>query len=228
MRVIFNEELKQVADDLDRMAQNVRKAIKGAGEALLNQDVEAAQTVIDGDIEIDALESSVIDQCVKLLAKQNPVATDLRVVVSTMRLASTFERMGDLARHVAEAARRTYPAAAIPESAQPVFAEMIDFLDNTADQLVAMLFDRDAKTAEAIILAAIPLLYELDNLHHQTFDLALSDDITRQQTVDIVLLGRFLERLGDHAVSAARRVVYIVSGFDPTKEPTRDEGTDID
>ena len=224
MRVIFNEELKQVADDLDRMAQNVRKAIKGAGEALLNQDVEAAQTVIDGDIEIDALESSVIDQCVKLLAKQNPVATDLRVVVSTMRLASTFERMGDLARHVAEAARRTYPAAAIPESAQPVFAEMIDFLDNTADQLVAMLFDRDAKTAEAIILADD----KLDNLHHQTFDLALSDDITRQQTVDFVLLGRFLERLGDHAVSAARRVVYIVSGFDPTKEPTRDEGTDID
>ena len=224
MRVIFNEELKQVADDLDRMAQNVRKAIKGAGEALLNQDVEAAQTVIDGDIEIDALESSVIDQCVKLLAKQNPVATDLRVVVSTMRLASTFERMGDLARHVAEAARRTYPAAAIPESAQPVFAEMIDFLDNTADQLVAMLFDRDAKTAEAIILADD----KLDNLHHQTFDLALSDDITRQPTVDIVLLGRFLERLGDHAVSAARRVVYIVSGFDPTKEPTRDEGTDID
>lgn len=224
MRVIFNEELKQVADDLDRMAQNVRKAIKGAGEALLNQDVEAAQTVIDGDIEIDALESSVIDQCVKLLAKQNPVATDLRVVVSTMRLASTFERMGDLARHVAEAARRTYPAAAIPESAQPVFAEMIDFLDNTADQLVAMLFNRDAKTAEAIILADD----KLDNLHHQTFDLALSDDITRQQAVDIVLLGRFLERLGDHAVSAARRVVYIVSGFDPTKEPTRDEGTDID
>lgn len=220
MRVIFNEELKQVADDLDRMAQNVRKAIKGAGEALLNQDVEAAQTVIDGDIEIDALESSVIDQCVKLLAKQNPVATDLRVVVSTMRLASTFERMGDLARHVAEAARRTYPAAAIPESAQPVFAEMIDFLDNTADQLVAMLFDRDAKTAEAIILADD----KLDNLHHQTFDLALSDDITRQQTVDIVLLGRFLERLGDHAVSAARRVVYIVSGFDPTKEPTRRRG----
>lgn len=213
MRVIFNEELKQVADDLDRMAQNVRKAIKGAGEALLNQDVEAAQTVIDGDIEIDALESSVIDQCVKLLAKQNPVATDLRVVVSTMRLASTFERMGDLARHVAEAARRTYPAAAIPESAQPVFAEMIDFLDNTADQLVAMLFDRDAKTAEAIILADD----KLDNLHHQTFDLALSDDITRQQTVDIVLLGRFLERLGDHAVSAARRVVYIVSGFDPLR-----------
>ena len=71
MRVIFNEELKAVADDLDRMVHSVRKAINGAGDALLNQNLEAAQAVIDGDIEIDALESSVIDQCVKLLAKRN-------------------------------------------------------------------------------------------------------------------------------------------------------------
>ena len=75
MRVMFDEELKAVADDLDRLVQAVRKAINGAGNALLNSDLEAAQAVIDGDIEIDALESSVIDQCVKLLAKQNPVAT---------------------------------------------------------------------------------------------------------------------------------------------------------
>ena len=208
MRVIFNEELKAVADDLDRMAQDVRKAINGAGDALLNQNLEAAQAVIDGDIEIDALESSVIDQCVKLLAKQNPVATDLRVVVSTLRLAATFERMGDLARHIAEAARRTYPASPLPADAQPLFAEMQAFLDNVADQVVSMLTDRDTKT----------------------FELAQSEDWkgTNQQLIDVVLTGRFMERLGDHAVSAARRVVFIVSGFDPSKEPTRDEGTDID
>ena len=183
MRVIFDEELKAVADDLDRMVQDVRKAINGAGDALLKQDIEAAQSVIDGDIEIDALESSVIDQCIRLLAKQNPVATDLRVVVSTLRLAATFERMGDLAKHIAEAARRIYPEPALP-----------------ADD-------------------------KLDALHHKTFDLALSDKWTgsRQQLIDVVLLGRFMERLGDHAVSASRRVVYIVSGFDPSKEPSRDE-----
>ena len=117
MRVIFDEELKAVADDLDRMVQDVRKAINGAGDALLKQDIEAAQSVIDGDIEIDALESSVIDQCIRLLAKQNPVATDLRVVVSTLRLAATFERMGDLAKHIAEAARRIYPEPALPAEA---------------------------------------------------------------------------------------------------------------
>ena len=221
MRVIFNEELKAVADDLDRMAQDVRKAINGAGDALLNQNLEAAQAVIDGDIEIDALESSVIDQCVKLLAKQNPVATDLRVVVSTLRLAATFERMGDLARHIAEAARRTYPASPLPADAQPLFAEMHAFLDNVADQVVSMLTDRDTKTAEQIILNDD----KLDALHKKTFELAQSED---WKGIDVVLIGRFMERLGDHAVSAARRVMFIVSGFDPSKEPTRDEGTDID
>ncbi|KAB7790540.1 phosphate signaling complex protein PhoU [Bifidobacterium leontopitheci] len=221
MRVIFDEELKAVADDLDRMVQDVRKAINGAGEALLKQDVEAAQSVIDGDIEIDALESSIIDQCVRLLAKQNPVATDLRVVVSTLRLAATFERMGDLAKHIAESARRAYPESPLPDEAKELFGEMYQFLSKTADRLVAMLQDRDAKTAEQIILDDDVL----DNLHHKTFELALSDQWTgtRQQLIDVVLLGRFLERLGDHAVSASRRVVYIVSGFDPSKAPTRDE-----
>ncbi len=226
MRVIFNEELKAVADDLDHMVKGVRKAINGAGDALLNQNLEAAQAVIDGDIEIDALEASVVDQCVKLLAKQNPVATDLGVVVSTMRLATTFERMGDLARHIAEAARRTYPASPLPAEAQPLFAEMQAFLNNVADQTVSMLSDRDSsKTAEQIIINDD----KLDELHKKTFELAQSEDSTgtNQQLIDVVLIGRFMERLGDHAVSAARRVVYIVSGFDPTKEPTRDEGTDI-
>ena len=207
MRVIFNEELKAVADDLDHMVKGVRKAINGAGDALLNQNLEAAQAVIDGDIEIDALEASVVDQCVKLLAKQNPVATDLRVVVSTMRLATT------------------YPASPLPAEAQPLFAEMQAFLNDVADQTVAMLSDRDTKTAEQIIINDD----KLDELHKKTFELAQSADWsgTNQQLIDVVLIGRFMERLGDHAVSAARRVVYIVSGFDPSKEPTRDEDTDI-
>lgn len=148
------------------------------------------------------------------------------MVVSTLRLAATFERMGDLARHIAEAARRTYPASPLPADAQPLFAEMQAFLDNVADQVVSMLTDRDTKTAEQIILNDD----KLDALHKKTFELAQSEDWkgTNQQLIDVVLIGRFMERLGDHAVSAARRVVFIVSGFDPSKEPTRDEGTDID
>ena len=129
-------------------------------------------------------------------------------------------------RNAAEAARRTYPASPLPADAQPLFAEMQAFLDNVADQVVSMLTDRDTKTAEQIILNDD----KLDALHKKTFELAQSEDWkgTNQQLIDVVLIGRFMERLGDHAVSAARRVMFIVSGFDPSKEPTRDEGTDID
>ncbi len=226
MRVIFNEEMQAVADNLDCMAQGVRKAIRGAGEALLNADVEAAQTVIDGDAELDRRKDSVVDQCVRLLAKQSPVATDLRVVVSTMRLATTFERMGDLAKHVAETARRTYPASPLPDEAKEIFEQMQEFLDATSDDLVSMLADRDAKTAERIIIEDD----KLDVMHQKTLTLALDESVemSRQQMIDVVLLGRFLERLGDHAVSAARQVVFIVSGFDPSKEPSRDEEGMID
>lgn len=217
MRVIFNEELKQVADDLDRMAHNVHRAIVGAGIALLEQDIDAAQQVIDGDLEIDALETSIINQCVQLLAKQGPVATDLRVVVSTLRLASTFERMGDLSRHIAEIARRTYPESAITAEITDLFMQMQAFVAHASEQLIAMLSSRD----EALIEQIITSDDKLDALHQKTFTI-INDDSwtgTKQQTIDAVLLGRFYERFGDHAVSAARRVGYIVSGFDPTKEP---------
>lgn len=226
MRVIFNESMKSVADDLDHLARNVRNAIRGAGKALFDADLDAAQTVIDGDAGIDALASHLVDQCVELLARQNPVATDLRVIVSTMRLSATFERMGDLARHIAESARRTYPDSPLPEHTIALFQEMQDFLDNTADRLVNMLTDRDTAVAEQIIRDDDIL----DNLHKKTIELAESEDFegTHQQLINVILIGRFMERIGDHAVSAARRVVFIVSGFDPTKEPTRDEGTDID
>ncbi|RSX54918.1 PhoU family transcriptional regulator [Bifidobacterium dolichotidis] len=226
MRVLFNEELKAVADDLDHLARNVRDAIHCAGVALTKQDLDAAQHVIDMDVETDQIATSVVDQCVKLLARQSPVATDLRVIVATLRLSVTFERMGDLARHIAEAARRTYPQSPIPASAQDLFVQMQDFLDVTADRLVTMLADRDTEVAEQIIRDDD----KLDQIHKKTFELAVDDkwNVTHQQLVDVVLIGRFMERLGDHAVSASRRVVYIVSGFDPTKEPTPDEGTDID
>ncbi|MCI1901334.1 MAG: phosphate signaling complex protein PhoU [Bifidobacteriaceae bacterium] len=217
MRVLFNEELEQVADDLETMVSDVQASITTAGTALLNSDIEAAQSVIDGDAKIDDLESSIVDQCVQLLAKQNPVATDLRVIVSTIRLASTFERMGDLARHIAESARRAYPQPAVPQQARDLFVKMQKRVEETAAQVVEMLSNRDTKTADEIIAGDDVL----DDLHHATFSVATSDtwEGTSQDTINLVLLGRYYERFGDHAVSAARRVVYIVSGFDPTKEP---------
>lgn len=91
MRVIFTKELKMVADDLDRLSKGVHLAIDQAGKALLDSDIDTAQAVIDGDAALDKLENDILNHCVTLLAQQSPVATDLRVVVSTLRLAATFD-----------------------------------------------------------------------------------------------------------------------------------------
>ena len=218
MRVLFNEEMKQIADDLDTVAAAVKDAIDGAGKALLNNDIDAAQAVIDGDLKIDGLEASIIDQCVQMLAKQSPVATDLRVVVSTLRIASTFERMGDLARHIAETARRAYPDSAVNPAIREAFEKMQDFDSFTANEIIEILKTRDEERAEKLIVND----NKLDDLHTQTFSIINSDDWTgtKQQTIDAVLIARFYERIGDHAVGVARRVVYMISGFDPSKDPT--------
>lgn len=223
MRVIFNEEMKAVATNLEQMADLVSRAMNDAGNALVNEDLDAAQTVIDRDADLDALEANTIDQCLILLARQNPVATDLREVVATMRLAATFERMGDLTSHIAQIARRTWPDSAISEESRETIVEMIDFLKELSGRLTTMISKRDVQIAESIISGDD----KLDKLHEKIFELVESKDWsgTRRQLIDIVLLSRFIERIGDHCVAAARQVVFIVSGFDPTKKPEPDKDT---
>jgi phosphate transport system protein len=124
-----------------------------------------------------------------------------------------------LAQHIALTALRCSPDSPLPddEPTRMIFQRMREFLDVVADRLPGMLADRDTGTAEEVIRDD----NQLDQMHDSTFDLVLSDSWhgTKQQLIDVVLLARFMERLGDHAVSVARQVVYIVSGFDPSKEP---------
>lgn len=226
MRVIFNEEMKAVAKDLERMAELVAKAMNDSGNALVKADIDLAQEVIDQDIKLDALEDRVIDQCLTLLARQNPVATDLREVVATMRLATTFERIGDLTSHVAQITRRTWPDSAIPEEAKDTVTSMIDFLHVLSGRLTDMLSKHDVEIANAIIDSDDTL----DKLHEKIFSTVESDSWhgTRKQLIDLVLLSRFIERIGDHCVAAARQVVFIVSGFDPSKKPEPDKDTIVE
>lgn len=226
MRVIFNEEMKAAAKDLERMVELVAKAMNDSGNALVKADIDLAQEVIDQDIKLDALEDRVIDQCLTLLARQNPVATDLREVVATMRLATTFERMGDLTSHVAQITRRTWPDSAIPEEAKDTVTSMIDFLHVLSGRLTDMLSKHDVEIANAIIDSDDTL----DKLHEKIFSTVESDSWhgTRKQLIDLVLLSRFIERIGDHCVAAARQVVFIVSGFDPSKKPEPDKDTIVE
>ncbi|MFT0848376.1 phosphate signaling complex protein PhoU [Actinomycetaceae bacterium L2_0104] len=211
MRHEFRKEMSLLEDTLKLQAREAANAMKRAAASLKDANLALAESVIDADRHIDFLERNVDDMGISLLARQAPVAGDLRTVVSAMRLAATLERMGDLARHVAYIARGRFPQTATDGPAY-------DLLTNMADAAAAV----GKKVSELVETQDLAIAKEiedddeiLDTYHRQSFDLVLdeSNQLSRQEVVDVVLLGRFLERYGDHAVSVARRMTFLVTGF---------------
>lgn len=213
MREIFTAELAALGEDLVALSSLVESAITSAGTALLATDLALAEEVIASDREIDAMERDLDERCVLLIAQQQPVAGDLRIIVSALRMSTSLERMGDLARHLAEITRLRYPGAVIPDPLGDLFARMHSGAVRIAGGLTSVLTTRDVQRAAA--------MEEdddlLDRLHDETFSATLGGayDLTPQQVVDVTLAARYFERFGDHAVSVAGRVIYLVTGQEP-------------
>ena len=210
MRDIFTAELRALGEDLTAMGRLVEQAIDSAGTALLTGDLALAESVIADDHTIDARERNLDERCVRLIAQQQPVAGDLRIVVSALRMSSSLERMGDLARHIAAIARLRYPAGAVPQEMLETFTQMHQGAVRVAKEVTSVLQSHDLALAEAIERDDDLL----DRLHAETFGATLggTQQLTAQEIVDVTLLARYFERFGDHGVSVARRVVYLVTG----------------
>lgn len=210
MRAIFRQELHDLGEYITEMARLVATAIGDATTALAQADVDLAQRVIDGDNAINVRERDVNALCVSVLARQQPVATDLRVVVTALMMSTTLERMGDLARHIAHVARRRYPHAALSGRRQAIVRQMGEAATTLGAEVVELMESRTLRQA-ADIEAHDDVL---DALHRETFAAILdtSEEVSRQEVIDVVLLARFLERFGDHCVSLARRTTFLVTG----------------
>jgi phosphate transport system protein len=210
MRDIFTAELAALGEDLAAMSRLVESAIASAGTALLEGDLELAENVIADDHTIDAIERDLDERCVALLAQQQPVARDLRVVVTALRMSASLERMGDLARHTAEVARLRYPGRSMPADLEGLFREMHEGAVRIARQVTGVIESHDVAQAEG--LSSDDDL--LDRLHQQTFGATLGGayHLTPQQIVDVTLVGRYYERFGDHGVSVGNRIIYLVTG----------------
>jgi phosphate transport system protein len=210
LRESYREELDDINACLVGMANTVGSAMSTATTALLDADVALADLVIAGDARIDAVRESIEERCFTLLARQQPVATDLRTITTAMRIVGDLERMGDLAEHIAKVARMRFPEHAVPQEVRPVFLEA----GHVAESLVAK---AGTVIAKRDIAAAVELEADddvMDRLHAQLFRELLSDDWPHgiESAIDVTLLGRYYERFADHAVSVARRVVYLVTG----------------
>ena len=210
MRKAYHEELDRIAESLVEMTHLAASAMSRATTALLDADVHLADSVIAADADIDARREQIDLLSFDLLALQQPVATDLRVVVTSMRMSSDIERMGDLARHVAKVARLRYPASAVPPELRGTFREMGSVAENIVEKTGQVIARRDVEGALQIARDDDAM----DRLHRDLFAQVTGPDWPHdtETAVDITLLGRYYERFADHAVSVAERVVWIVTG----------------
>ncbi|CAB4724747.1 MAG: phosphate signaling complex protein PhoU [Actinobacteria bacterium] len=213
MRDAYHEQLDSVFDDLTGICQSVQTAVRLATEALLSGDATIAEQVISNDADIDLARERVEDKAFGLLSLQQPVARDLRVVVAALRMVSELERMGDLSVHVAKIARLRTPFVAVPEEIRPTVAKMAEVAEDMVSRVSQIIVKRD-------VGAAIELGRDdevMDQLRRTSFAQLLSDDWAHgvEAAVDIALLGRYYERIADHAVSVANRVVFVVTGENP-------------
>ena len=213
MREHFHGELAVLSEGMVEMTRLVGSAIARGTTALLDADLGLAESVIAADEQVDALQVDIEERSFGLIARQQPVATDLRVIITGLRMTADLERMGDLARHVAKLARMRYPRSAIPAELRGTIVEM----GQVAERIVA-------KTGSVIATRDLALAAELetdddvmDQLHRTLFAVLLSPDWEHgiEPAIDVTLCGRYYERFADHAVSVARRVVYLVTGERP-------------
>jgi phosphate transport system protein len=213
MREAFHDQLDSVFEDLAGICRSVETAVALASQALLEGDAQVAERVISSDADIDAARERVEETCFTLLSLQQPVAGDLRVVVSALRMVSELERMGDLSVHVAKIARLRVPGMAVPEQVRPTMSQMADVARDMVARVSQIITSKDVE-------AAIALGRDdevMDRLRRQSFRELLSDDWAHgvEAAVDLALLGRYYERIADHAVSVANRIVFVVTGQQP-------------
>ena len=210
MREHFHDDLDALSGLLVEMTRLVGSAIARATVALLDSDLSMAESVISSDEQVDALQHEFEERSLALLALQQPVATDLRVIVAGLRMSSDLERMGDLARHVAKLARMRHPRSAIPPELRSTMIEMGQVAERIVAKTGSVIAGRD-------LTAAIELETDddaMDALHRKVFTPLLDDAWPHgvEAAIDIALCGRYYERFADHAVSVARRVVFLVTG----------------
>ena len=210
MRDIFHEELDAINETLLRMSGLVKEAMADATKALLTADLQLAEKVIAADDVIDQIQHDLDNRTINLMARQQPVASDLRNLVSTLRMSADLERMGDLAHHVAKTARMRFPQCAVPEVLTGILTDMDRTAASISEKLSTVVQYKD-------VTRALELDKDddaMDELHRKLIAVLLGDEWSYgiETAIDMTLLGRYYERFGDHAVSIANRVHFTVTG----------------
>ncbi|WEK60555.1 MAG: phosphate signaling complex protein PhoU [Candidatus Microbacterium colombiense] len=210
MREVFHQSLEDLQNRLVEIADLVTVSIDKATRAFATSDVALAEEVIADDAKIDELAVTLDEQAIEILARQQPVARDLRIVVTALRVSASLERMGDMSEHIAQLARLRFPERAIPKGLKGTFVKMGELDVEISRTLSELLRTQDLKFADQIRNADD----DVDELHASVFEKVLSDNWKGEATatVDATLASRYHERFADHAVAIAKKMVYLATG----------------
>jgi phosphate transport system protein len=210
IRSVFQDELDGVSQSLVDLTDMVAVSIAKATESILNCDLKLAEEVIASDDTIDEFQHALDARIIDIIARQQPVASDLRALVTALRMSADLERMGDMSHHVAKITRLRHPDAAIPTELIASFKQMGEAAEKIARKTGSVIASRDTEVA----LQVEKDDDEMDKLHRLLIGTLVDPNWKHgvESAIDLTLLGRYYERFADHAVSVSRRVYYLVTG----------------
>jgi phosphate transport system protein len=210
IRSVFQDELDSVSQTLFDLSVMVSDSMAKATRSLLSKNLSLAEEVISFDEKIDTVQHDLDARIIDIIARQQPVASDLRALVTALRMSADLERMGDLAHHVAKVVRLRHPAAAVPDQ----LLGLIESMGVTAEKIAAKT-GVVISTRDTVLAAQVEKDDdEMDLLHRQLISVLIAPTWVHgvETAIDLTLLGRYYERYADHAVSVARRVIFLVTG----------------
>jgi phosphate transport system protein len=210
IRSVFQDELDGVSQTLLDLTNMVADSIGRATDAILSADLKLAEEVIKEDEQIDNVQHELDARIIDIIARQQPVASDLRALVTALRMSADLERMGDLAHHVAKVARLRHPASAVPQETTQIIKSMGKAAKEMATKTGVVISTRDTDLAKEVEKDDD----QMDTLHRSLIStiIGMKWDSGIESAIDLTLLGRYYERYGDHAVSVSRRVYFLVTG----------------
>ena len=210
IRSVFQEELDGVSQSLIDLSNMVSDSIHSATQALIEADLKIAEEVISNDEKIDLYQHDLDSRIIDIIARQQPVASDLRALVTALRMSADLERMGDLAHHIAKVTRLRHPEKVVPAELNDLVNHIGSVAENISRKIPTVIETRDTELA----LQLEKDDDEMDKLHRQLIGLLTNNTWKHgvEAAVDITLLGRYYERFADHAVSVSRRVYFLVTG----------------